>query len=141
MGGLFSRPTLEEQLRECKRTINRGIRELDRERTQLQNQEKKMINDMKTAARNSQLTSVRTMAKDLVRTRRHIQKFYEMKSHLQGVGMRMQSIKSTEAMARSLASSAQVMSSLNARLNLPALSNILKDFARIFACGAFACRI
>jgi charged multivesicular body protein 2A len=30
------------------------------------------------------------MAMDLVRTRRHIQKFYEMKTHLQGVGLKIQ---------------------------------------------------
>ena len=30
------------------------------------------------------------MAKDLVRTRQHITKFYTLKSHLQGVSLRMQ---------------------------------------------------
>jgi hypothetical protein len=34
------------------------------------------------------------MAKDLVRTRRHIQKFYQMKTQLQGIALRIQ-VRST----------------------------------------------
>lgn len=32
----------------------------------------------------------KVMAKDLVRTRRNVQKFYQMKTQLQAVGLRMQ---------------------------------------------------
>lgn len=68
---------------------------------------------------------VKIMAKDLVnsmeslreepnsagqvRTRRYESKFLEMKSHLQGVSLRMQTVKSTEAMARSMKGCTQAM--------------------------------
>ena len=42
MGIGGSKKSLKEQMRENKRMINKSIRELDRERTKLQNQEKKL---------------------------------------------------------------------------------------------------
>ena len=56
MGNAFgTKKTLKEQMRENKRTITRAIRELDRERTNLQNQEKKLIADIKKMAKEGQV--------------------------------------------------------------------------------------
>jgi charged multivesicular body protein 2A len=128
MGLGQSKPTLEEQMRLNKRMINRSIRELDRERNSLVAQEKKIIADIKAAAKNNQMSSVKIMAKDLVRTRKYQSKFYEMKSHLQGVQLRMQTIKSTEAMARSMAGATKAMTALSKQLNIPGLTQILQEF-------------
>ena len=128
MGLGQSKPTLEEQMRANKRMINRSIRELDRERNSLAAQEKKIIADIKLAAKNNQISSVKIMARDLVRTRKYQSKFYEMKSHLQGVQLRMQTIKSTEAMARSMAGATKAMTALSKQLNIPGLTQILQEF-------------
>ena len=76
-----------------------AIRELDRERTSLQSQEKKLIAEIKQMAKQNQLAAVRVMAKDLIRTRHSVTKLYALKSQLQGVSLRMQTLKSTQAMA------------------------------------------
>ena len=52
---LMREAALKEQLRENKRMINKSIRELDRERTALQNSEKKLITDIKKAAKDGEL--------------------------------------------------------------------------------------
>jgi charged multivesicular body protein 2A len=128
MGLGQSKPTLAEQMRANKRMINKSIRELERERSNLASQEKKIIQDIKTAAKNNQMSSVKIMAKDLVRTRKYMSKFYEMKSHLQGVQLRMQTMKSTEAMARSMAGATKAMTALSKQLNIPSLTAILQEF-------------
>src|SRR5271170_3205456 len=56
----------------------------------LEQQEKKLINDIKKSAKAGQMPACKVMAKDLVRTRRHIQKFYQMKTQLQGIALRIQ---------------------------------------------------
>lgn len=122
--------TPEEQMRAHKRAINRSIRELDRERNNLQNQERKIITEIKAAAKKGQIQSVKHMAKDLVRTRKHMSKFYAMRSQLQGVQLRLQQIKSTEAMARALKGCTQAMSQMQKNMNLPELSKILDDFKK-----------
>ena len=100
MSWLFgARKTPADLLRENKRMLDKAIRELDRERTGLQAQEKKLIAEIKLVAKQNQMAAVRLMAKDLIRTRNSVTKFYALKSQLQGVSLRMQTLKSTQAMA------------------------------------------
>ena len=55
---LGQKKTLKEQMRENKRMINRSIRELDRERTNLERQQEKLIVDIKKAAKDGQMVSL-----------------------------------------------------------------------------------
>jgi len=77
-------------LRENKRMLDKAIRELDRERTGLQNQEKKLIAEIKKTAKANQMGAVKVMAKSLIRTRHSITKLFGLKSQLQGVSLRVQ---------------------------------------------------
>ena len=70
-------------LRENQRALNKAIRELDRERTKMEQQEKKIIADIKKMAKQGQMDSVKIMAKDLVRTRRYVKKFMLMRANIQ----------------------------------------------------------
>lgn len=131
MNWLFGpRKTPAEIVREQKRSLDRSIRELDRERSALEQQEKKLIADIKKMAKANQMNAVRVMAKDLIRTRHSITKFHGLKSQLQGVSLRMQTLKSTQAMADAMKGVAKSMSIMNRQLNLPALQNILREFER-----------
>lgn len=118
----------QEQMREYKREIDRACRELDRERRKLEIQNQRLENDLKKAAKNSQMGPLRIMAKDYVRTKRHIQKFYVMRTHLQGVGMQLQTMKSVDAMGSAMKNATRAIVSMNKRLNLPQLTNIMRDF-------------
>ena len=151
--------------------INRAIRELDRERSALEREEKKLIIDIKKMAKEQQMGAVKIMAKvgqnsiftlrlgrmflrvfltlkrlsflakvgssdnliiffalvwyfrfhfififwlhqDLVRTRAHVTKFIEMRSHLQSCGLKLQTVKSHQAMADAMKSTTSAMVSL-----------------------------
>ncbi|GJP32213.1 hypothetical protein CLOM_g16809 [Closterium sp. NIES-68] len=120
--------TPAEILRENKRMLDRSIRELDRERAQLQLQEKKLVADIKKSAKQGQMGAVRVMAKDLIRTRHQVTKFYGLKSQLQGVSLRIQTLKSTQAMADAMKGVTKAMRSMNKQLNLPALQKVMREF-------------
>jgi len=80
MGNILGKDKpLKEVLRENKRMINRAVRELDREKTGLEREEKRLTMEIKKAAKENQMSAVKIMAKDLVRTRQHITKFIEMR--------------------------------------------------------------
>eukprot|EP00922_Rhytidocystis_sp_ex-Travisia-forbesii_P031784 GHVS01047126.1.p1 GENE.GHVS01047126.1~~GHVS01047126.1.p1 ORF type:complete len:232 (+),score=49.55 GHVS01047126.1:83-778(+) len=130
MGAGQTKLTLEEQLRANKRAINRSIRELDRERMALDRQEQQLIRDIKCAAGKDQMSSATIMAKDLVRVRRHKQKFYEMRSQLQAVNLRLQTVKSTQAMSDSMKGVSKVMMKMNKEMDLPAMQDIMAEFMR-----------
>lgn len=66
--------TPAERLRKHQRALEKTQRELDRERTKLENQEKKLVQDIKKSAKNGQMGAVKIQAKDLVRTRRLVER-------------------------------------------------------------------
>lgn len=82
--------TPAERLRKHQRALEKTQRELDRERVKLENQEKKLIADIKKSAKSGQIGAAKIQAKDLVRTRRYIGKFYQMRTQLQAISLRIQ---------------------------------------------------
>ena len=64
MGNLLGKEKpLKEVLRENKRMITRAIRELDREKAALEKEEKRLTIEIKKAAKEQQMSSVKIMAK------------------------------------------------------------------------------
>lgn len=100
--------TPAERLRKHQRALEKTQRELDRERVKLENQAKKLEADIKKSAKAGQMNVVKIQAKDLVRTRRcvcqhrgqigielillprYVQKFYQMRTQLQAISLRIQ---------------------------------------------------
>lgn len=78
------------------------IRELDKERTALERQEKKLITDIKKMAKSGQMEAVKIMAKDLVRTRNFVKKFILMKANIQAISLKVQTLRSQAAMANAM---------------------------------------
>jgi len=59
MSFLFGKKkTPEEMLRQNQRALNKAMRDLDRERTQLENQEKKLIMEIKKMAKMGQIVKI-----------------------------------------------------------------------------------
>ncbi|KAJ1934412.1 ESCRT-III subunit protein did4 [Linderina macrospora] len=124
------RKTPQEMMRQNLRALNRAQRELDRERTKMEQQEKKLIADIKKAAKAGQMNACKVMAKDLVRTRRYVQKFYKMRTSLQGVALRIQTMSSNQQMSTAMRGATKAMKSMNASMNLPGMQKVLMEFEK-----------
>jgi charged multivesicular body protein 2A len=90
----------------------------------------------------------KVMAKDLVRTRRYVQKFYQMRTQLQAVGLRIQTLRSNQQMADAMRGATRVstfravkqviimkrgfqaMASMNRGMNLPQIQKIMNEFEK-----------
>nr|XP_031857364.1 uncharacterized protein CI109_007228 [Kwoniella shandongensis]KAA5524436.1 hypothetical protein CI109_007228 [Kwoniella shandongensis] len=100
---LFGRSmTPAERLRQHQRSLQKAQRELDREKAKLEAQEKKTMAEIKRNAKAGNMNACKIMAKDLVRTRRYVQKFTQMRVQLQAVSLRMQTLRSNEQMAQAM---------------------------------------
>ena len=119
-----------EMLRENKRNLDKAVRELDRERMQMQHQEKRLIVDMKKLAKSGQTDTCKVLAKSLIRTRKQITKFYQLKAQLQAVSLKMQTLKSSQAMADAMKGVTKAMGTMNGQLNLPQLTHTLREFEK-----------
>ncbi|KAJ3210770.1 hypothetical protein HDU83_000903 [Entophlyctis luteolus] len=124
------RKTPAQRLKEHKRNLDKAVRDLDRERSKLEAQEKKLVADIKKMAKSNQMSACKVMAKDLVRTRRYIQKFYQMRTQLQAVSLRVQTMSSNQAMADAMRGVTKAMRSMNKSVNLPELTKIMMEFER-----------
>eukprot|EP00118_Oscarella_pearsei_P002504 m.10733 g.10733 ORF g.10733 m.10733 type:complete len:221 (+) comp22608_c0_seq1:70-732(+) len=131
MSWLFGKKkTPEEILKQNQRALNKTIRELDRERSKLESQEKKVIADIKKMAKQGQMEAVRIMAKDLVRTRRYVKKFILMKANIQAVALKIQTLRSTAQMASAMKGVTKAMATMNRQMNLPQIQKIMMEFEK-----------
>lgn len=96
------RMTPDEMMRKNQRALNKAMRDLDREKMKMEQQEKKVIADIKKLAKEGQMDAVKIMAKDLVRTRRYVKKFMLMKANIQAVSLKIQTLKSQNTMAQAM---------------------------------------
>lgn len=131
MDWLFGKKlTPEEMLRKNQRALNKAMRDLDREKQRMEQQEKKIIADIKKLAKEGQMDAVKIMAKDLVRTRRYEKKFMLMKANIQAVSLKIQTLRSQNAMAQAMKGVTKAMQSMNRQLNMPQIQRILQEFEK-----------
>ncbi|KAI2626452.1 Snf7-domain-containing protein [Hypoxylon sp. NC1633] len=124
------RMTPAERLRKNQRMIDKAIRELDQVRVKLEKQEKTLVGQIKQSAKNSQMGAAKIQAKDLVRTRRYVEKFYGMRSQLQKISLRLQTHRTNEQMMQAMKGATMALGSMNRSMNLPALQRIAMEFER-----------
>uniref|UniRef100_A0A2P2I6C9 Charged multivesicular body protein 2a-like n=1 Tax=Hirondellea gigas TaxID=1518452 RepID=A0A2P2I6C9_9CRUS len=122
--------TPEEMLRKNQRALTKAMRDLDRERTKMEQQEKKIIADIKKMAKLGQMDAVKVMAKDLVRTRRYVKKFIMMRAQIQAVSLKITTLKSQNAMAQAMKGVTRAMMSMNNQLQLPQIQHIMQEFEK-----------
>ena len=61
---------------------------------------------------------------------RYIQKFYSMRTQLQAVSLRIQTVRSNEQMMQSMKGATSLLGSMNRSMNLPALQRIAMEFEK-----------
>lgn len=131
MEWLFGRKmSPEEMLRKNQRALTKAMRDLDRERAKMEQQEKKIIADIKKMAKLGQMDAVKVMAKDLVRTRRYVKKFIMMRAQIQAVSLKITTLKSQNSMAQAMKGVTKAMMSMNKQLQLPQIQQIMQEFEK-----------
>jgi len=88
------------------------------------------MTDIKKEAKEGRVDSAKIMAKDLVRTRGYIKKMYKMKSHMEAVSLRLQTMQSSAQMAQSMKGVVKVMGTMNKKMNLPQIQKIMMEFEK-----------
>lgn len=81
--------TNAEKLRKHKNSLRKTVRELEREQAKLSLQEKKLKEEIRKNARDGHMGAAKIQAKDLVRTRKNIEKFANMKISVQTLELRL----------------------------------------------------
>merc|ERR1712211_105838 len=81
-------------------------------------------------AKAGQMDAVKIMAKDLVRTRRYIKKFMLMRANIQAVSLKIQTLKSQNAMAQAMKGVTKAMMNMNKQMKLPEIQKIMQEIEK-----------
>jgi len=81
-------------------------------------------------AKLGQMDAVKVMAKDLIRTRRYVKKFLLMKANIQAISLKLQTLKSTDAMAQAMKGVTKAMATMNKQMKLPEIQKIMQEFEK-----------
>ena len=69
--------------------------------------------------------AVKVMAKDLVRTRRYVKKFILMRANIQAVSLKIQTLKSNNAMAQAMKGVTKAMMTMNRQVGVRGLKQYI----------------
>ncbi|EPY25928.1 charged multivesicular body protein 2A [Angomonas deanei] len=86
--------------------------------------------DMKRAAKDNQVDSVRIMARDWCEPATYARKMYHMRTQIQGVSLRIQTMSSTAELASSMKGVTKAMKSMNKQMNIPEMQKIMREFEK-----------
>jgi division protein CdvB (Snf7/Vps24/ESCRT-III family) len=120
----------KQVLQEAQKSIRQGVRDIERERNKLIQRESDRTIEIRNMAAKGQMAVVRIMAKELVRTRASIAKFYAIQAELENVSSTMATMNSTALMADVMRTSARSLMRMNAVQSLPALQQVMRTFAK-----------
>ena len=127
MGSLLAKPVpLKDQIKQNQRVIKKATRELEREISRMQTAQKKLEKDIKKYAKENQTATVKIMVKDLVRNRNYVTWFIMTKTQLTAVGLKLQTIKSNEAMSSAMKDATKCLILLNKQM--PELQKTMDEF-------------
>lgn len=124
------RLTPQQQMRKNQRQLERTQRELDREKMKLQQQEKRLTQEIKRSAKAGQIPTVKVQARDLIRTRKQVTKFDKMKTQLQAISLRLQTMSSSTQMTSTMRNATRILSGMNGHMNLNQLGRITQEFQK-----------
>lgn len=125
---LLGRPTPEEMVKKWRQNIRSQERQLERQIRSIEVEEAKVKKTLKTAAtKKNDLVVCKTLAKELLRSRKAKDRLYSSKAQLNSVSMQLSQQMATMKVAGSLQKSTDIMKMVNTLVKLPEISKVMME--------------
>jgi len=134
LSALFGEPpTARDQMKQHRRTIDKAIRNLERERIQASAAEKNKLNMVRVAAGKGDVEQARRLAKETVRARRQAQQLETTKERLRGLSTRMQSMAATQTLGTTMQGVTKAVKAMSEDVGIAAVAQTMRTFEREMA--------
>ncbi|KAF4676802.1 hypothetical protein FOL47_004973 [Perkinsus chesapeaki] len=120
----------KEQARAWQRSLRSEMRKIDRECGKMEREEKKVEVEIKALARKKEMSSVRILAKEIIRTRKTRERMLTAKAQMNSVSMQLQQAAMTMKMGEAVAGSTQIMQAMSSLIKLPELTETMEGMAK-----------
>jgi len=123
----------KEKAREWQRQIRGDMRHLDRDINKIRQEETKLTREIEFHAKKGNLSSVRTLAQQVVRSKKAIGRLERVKCSLSAVNLHLTTATATMATATSIKMSAKVMKDMNRLMDVPELQGSMQKMRKEMA--------
>jgi len=131
--GLFGKSKAadpKEQVQEwCKKIRKEGYN-LDRQINAIKREELKVTKSLKDAAKKGDTDVCKILAKEIINSRKSVNKLYTAKANLNSVQNQMKGQMATLKVSGALAKSADVMKSMNALVKIPETQKVMMELSK-----------
>ncbi|KPA81345.1 Snf7-like protein [Leptomonas pyrrhocoris] len=132
-GGLFHKPTPEEEVRQWTRNLRSEQRKIEMQVTKIRREEAKTKMAMKQAAKQGDQVAVRMLAKETIRSRKAVNRMYASKAQMNSVAMQLQNQVSQMKMTGSLKKSGEIMKEMNNLVKVKEIQQSMMSMSREMA--------
>jgi len=129
----FRQPTVEETVKDTKRTVSKAQRELGRDSMALDREEKQIMVRIKDAQRRGNEGEMKILAKQVVQIRKNKEKLMGASSKLGTVKAQASMMKANNAVATAMTDTSKAMQKINKTMNPEAMQAKMLDFQRMTA--------
>ncbi|WOL06093.1 vacuolar protein-sorting-associated protein [Canna indica] len=127
---LRPKPNPQQLLREWQRRLRQECRNIERQIRDVQKEEKNVEKAIKDAAKRNDIASAKSLAKEVVRSRRAVNRLYENKAQLNSISMHLGEQVATARTVGHLSKSAEVMKLVNGLMKAPAVAATMQEFSK-----------
>jgi len=131
--GLFGKTPKKdpkEEVREWTRNMHKEGRKLERQIRTIKTEEAKVQKSIKDAAKKGQKDVCQILAKEIIQSRKAVNKIYSAKAHLNSVEMQMKNQLATLRIAGSLQQSTEVMRAMQALIKVPEIQATMQEMSK-----------
>lgn len=129
----FKKPDPRELVRKWQSNLRTQSRVIDREIRDIQFEEKKVVKAIKEAAKRNDMLAVKTMAKEIVQSKKAVAKLYTNKAQMMSLAASLSEQLAMVRVAGTLQRSGEVMKVVNEMMKLPELRQNMMEMSREMA--------
>ncbi|KAF5751576.1 vacuolar protein sorting-associated protein 24 1 [Tripterygium wilfordii] len=127
---LKPKPNPQELLREWQRRLRQECRSAERQIRDIQREEKSVQKAIREAAKRNDMVSAKSLAKEIVRSRRTVNRLHENKAQLNSISMHLGESVAIARTVGHLSKSAEVMKLVNNLMKAPEMAVTMQEFGK-----------
>lgn len=125
---LLPKPNPQQLLRDWQRRLRQECRNIERQIRDIQREEKNVQKAIKDAAKRNDMGSAKVLARELVQSRKTVNRLYENKAQLNSISMHLGESVAISRTVGHLSKSSEVMKIVNNLMKAPEMATTMQEF-------------
>ncbi|XP_022755583.1 vacuolar protein sorting-associated protein 24 homolog 1 [Durio zibethinus] len=130
MNMIKPKPNPQQQLRDWQHKLRQECRNIERQIRDIQREERNVQKAIRDAAKRNDMVSAKALAKEIVRSRRTVNRLHENKAQMNSISMHLGESVAIARTVGHLSKSAEVMKLVNNLMKAPEVAVTMQEFSK-----------